>query len=166
MPSLAPNKPTVLVVDDDSAVLNLCRTVLGQEGFTILSADGSSDALKICKQHSGTIDLLLTDLVLPPPGFSLASSDNEFPHVHGHDLALRALRMREQLRIVLMSGNIDKDLASYGIRKATLPFISKPFENTALVALVRAALEAPPPTVESLMNQPTKHSAGLDEWVD
>lgn len=166
MPSLDSRKPTVLVVDDDPSVLKLCRTILEEAGFSVLSADGSSEALKICKNHPDPVEILLTDLVLPPPGFSLASGDNEFPHVHGHELALRALRMRDQLRIVLMSGNIEKDLAGYGIRKGAVPFISKPFENQALVALLRATLQASPPTPESMQNEPTNRAAGTDEWFD
>src|ERR1700704_227183 len=129
--------PTILVVDDEPAITKLCKTILQQAGFSVLAADGSSEALKICTQHEGAIDLLLTDLILPPPGFQLASSSNQFPHVHGHELALRALRMRKNLRVALMSGNIDKDLAGYGIRRWNLPFLSKPFDQQALVALVR-----------------------------
>src|SRR5207249_6472581 len=105
-------------------------------GCSVLPASESSEALKICKNHPGTINMLVTDLVLPPPSFSFASQDNEFPHVHGHDLALRALRMRKDLRVILISGNIDKELAGYGIRKGALPFLLKPFEHHALVSLV------------------------------
>ncbi|MFI5223419.1 MAG: response regulator, partial [Nitrospirales bacterium] len=99
--------PTILVVDDEPSITKLCKTVLQQAGFSVLDADGSSDALKICTQHEGSIDLLLTDLILPPPDFQLASSANQFPHVHGHELAVRALRIRKDLRIILMSGNVD-----------------------------------------------------------
>jgi len=63
--------PTILVVDDELSVTKLCKTILQQTGFTVLDADGSSEALKICTQHKGPIDLLLTDLILPPPGFQL-----------------------------------------------------------------------------------------------
>ena len=114
--------PTILVVDDELSVTKLCKTILQQAGFSVLDADGSSEALKICTQHEGPIDLLLTDLILPPPGFQLASSTNQFPHVHGHELAVRALRIRKDLRIILMSGNIDQDLAGYGIRRGTSHF--------------------------------------------
>src|SRR3954465_8918386 len=84
---------TILVVDDEPTITKLCKTILQQAGFSVLTADDSSEALKICTQHEGTIDLLLTDLILPPPEFQLASSSNQFPHVHGHDLAVRALRI-------------------------------------------------------------------------
>ncbi len=166
MPTFDAKAQTVLVVDDDPGVLTLCRALLEQAGFSVLPAAGSSEALKICKHHPGTIDILVTDLVLPPPEFSFASGENEFPHVHGHELAVRALGIRDNLRIVLMSGNIDKDLAGYGIRKGCVPFIAKPFETQTMVDMVRETLQGPPPTPESLMNEPMNRAKGTDEWFD
>lgn len=161
--------PTILVVDDEPSITKLCQAILQQAGFSVLVTDDSSEALKICAQHKGSIDLLLTDLVLPPPGFQLASHSNQFPHVHGHELAVRALHMRKDLRVVLMSGNIDHDLAGYGIRRGTLPFLSKPFEQQALVTLIRQTLQSPPPSVENIESLAV-HQTGTpkigDGWVD
>jgi len=158
--------PTILVVDDELSVTKLCKTILQQAGFSVLDADGSSEALKICTRHKGPIDLLVTDLILPPPGFQLASSANQFPHVHGHELAVRALHIRKDLRIILMSGNIDQDLAGYGIRRGDLPFLPKPFENQALLTLVNQILHAPPPSIESLTASPSGNPTVGDGWVD
>lgn len=149
--------PTILIVDDEPSIVKLCRAILQQAGFTTLDAEGSSDALKICATHAGPIDLLLTDLVLPPPGFQLASSGNEFPHVHGHELAARAANIRNGLRIILMSGNPDKELASHGIKRGSLPFVQKPFVQDALVQLIRDVLRQPPP-----MLNPNRTNAGND----
>ncbi|MDP1767187.1 MAG: response regulator [Nitrospirota bacterium] len=157
--------PTILVVDDDLALTKLCKRILEEAGFTVLHADGSSDALKLCTQHEGPIDLLLTDLVLPPPGFQLASSTNQFPHVHGHELAVRAIRIRKGLRVILMSGNVEQELAGYGIRRETLPFIPKPFEPQTLVSLVNQTLHAPAPLIESLTEKPPGLARPSDEWV-
>jgi DNA-binding NtrC family response regulator len=161
--------PTILVVDDEPSITKLCKAILQQAGFSVLTTDDSSEALKICAQHKDTIDLLLTDLVLPPPGFQLASSSNQFPHVHGHELAVRALHMRKNLRVVLMSGNIDHDLAGYGIRRGNLPFLSKPFEQQALVTVIRQTLQSPPPTVENIESLAVRQT-GIpkvgDGWVD
>ncbi|MDQ1290449.1 MAG: hypothetical protein QG615_238, partial [Nitrospirota bacterium] len=77
----------------------------------------------------------------------LASSSNEFPHVHGHELAMRAATIRQGLRIILMSGNMDKELISHGIKRGTLPFLQKPFERAALIQLIRDVLQNPPPTL-------------------
>lgn len=135
--------PTILIVDDDLPIVNLCKAFLEEAGFTVLGTDGSSEALKICTQHKGPIDLLLTDLVLPPPGFQLASASNQFPHVNGLELAVRATMIRSGLHIILMSGNPDKDLMSHGIKRGTLPFLAKPFERDRLIALVKNVLAQP-----------------------
>jgi CheY-like chemotaxis protein len=158
--------PTILVVDDEPTITKLCKEILQQTGFSVLVADGSSEALKICTQHKESIDLLLTDLVLPPPGFQLASSSNPFPHVHGHELAIRALRIRKELRVILMSGNIDQDLAGYGIRRGDLPFLPKPFEPQTLVTLVQQTLQTPPPSLESLTAGPPGVQQVNDGWAD
>jgi len=157
---------TVLVVEDEPAVLGLIASMLKDTGFRVLQASGSSDALKLCKNHQGTIDLLVTDLVLPPPDFQFASGANEFPHVHGHELAVRALKMRKDLRIVLISGNMDKDLTGYGIRRGTLPFLEKPIQPPALLNLVTQVFQSPPPTVESLTESAHSGPRDGDEWVD
>ncbi len=158
--------PTILVVDDEPSITKLCKAILQQAGFAVLQADGSSEALKICTQHQGPIDLLVTDLILPPPGFELASSANQFPHVHGHELAVRALRIRKNLRVIIMSGKIDQDLAGYGLRRGSLLFLQKPFEPQALVALVQQALQASPPSAESLTEDLPKVPRVGDEWFD
>lgn len=157
---------TVLVVDDDPDSLQLCRLFLEKAGFSVLPATGSSEALKICKNHSGPIHLLVTDLVMPPPDFSFASGDNEFPHVHGHELAIRALRMRKDLHVILMSANIDKELQGYGISRGSVPFITKPLEAQALVSLAHDTLQAPVPTPDSLQKEKLGGVKGADEWFD
>ena len=158
--------PTILVVDDEPSITKLCKAILQQAGFSVLNAEGSSEALRVCTQHDGPIDLLLTDLILPPPGFQLASNANQFPHVHGHELAVRALRIRKDLRVIIMSGKIDQDLAGYGIRRGSLLFLPKPFEPQALVALVQQALQASPPSAESLTEDLPKAPRVGDEWFD
>jgi CheY-like chemotaxis protein len=91
--------PTILVVDDEPSITKLCKTILQQAGFSVLDADGSSAALKICMQHE-PIDLLLTDLSFPLKAFN----------VHGHELAVSALHIRKDVRAIIMSGNIEQDL--------------------------------------------------------
>lgn len=144
-----PGSPTILVVDDEPSIIKLCKTLLEGAGFTVLQAEGSSDALKICTEHKGPIDLLLTDLILPPPGFQLASGSNPFPHVHGLELAIRAAAIRKGLHVILMSGNPEKDLASHGIKRGTLPFLAKPFEQDRLIHLVQDVLAQPASSLDA-----------------
>ncbi|MDH4154604.1 MAG: response regulator [Nitrospira sp.] len=157
----ASGQSTILVVDDELPIVNLCKALLEEAGFAVLGTDSSSEALKICAQHKGSIDLLLTDLVLPPPGFQLASTGNQFPHVHGHELAVRATMIRSELRIILMSGNPEKDLTSHGIKRGTLPFLAKPFERDRLIALVKNVLAQP--AMPLGVEKPTR-AANDAEW--
>ncbi len=153
--------PTILIVDDEVSIVRLCTALLEEAGYTVLGADGSPEALKICTQHSGPIDLLLADLVLPPTGFQLASTSNQFPHLNGYDLAVRATTIRKNLRIILMSGNPDRELASHGITRGTFPFIAKPFKREDLLAIVQHVLEQPAPTLTQ--EQPAS-AADDPEW--
>lgn len=149
---LADVSSTILVVDDEVPIIKLCKALLEGDGFTVLEAEGSSEALKVCTQHQGPIDLLITDLVLPPPDFQLATNANQFPHVNGHELAVRATMIRKGLRVILMSGNPDKELTSHGIKRGTLPFLEKPIERDRLIALVQNVLAQPAPTL------------GVEDW--
>lgn len=139
---------TVLVVSDEAAHATLCKSVLDQAGFTVLMSEGSSEALKICAQHDGSIDLLLSDLILPPPGFQLASSSNQFPHVNGFDLAVRATTIRQGLRVILMCKDRDKELAAYGISRTKIPVLTKPLDQSGLAGFVQDVLMQPPPDFE------------------
>ncbi|HSL06190.1 MAG TPA: response regulator [Nitrospiraceae bacterium] len=141
-------RQTLLVVDDELTIVKMCAAILESAGFSVLTATNSSEALKLIKHHPGPIHLLLTDWGMEERPLSLASGDNEFPHVHGHDLSIRALRMRKDLRVILMSGTIDRNLAGYDIRRGGLPFLAKPFEPRVLIAFVRETLESPPPSFE------------------
>ncbi|MBX3303082.1 MAG: response regulator [Nitrospira sp.] len=152
---------TVLVVDDEPSIVKLCKTLLEGAGFAVLEADGSSGALKLCTQHEGPIDLLLTDLVMPPPAFQLSSTSNQFPHVNGHQLAVRAAMIRSGLRVILMSGNPDKELANHGIKRGTLPFLAKPFGNDDLVNLIREVLAQP---ATALNRSGDGNSADAVDW--
>lgn len=150
---------TVLVVDDESTIIKLCTTILQEAGWTVLSTDDSSDALKLCTEHHGPIHLLLTDLVLPPQGFQLASGSNQFPHVHGHELAIRAAATRKDLRIILMSADPEKELASFGLKHGFLPVLAKPFQRQDLIDLVRNVFTKPAPS----LGQPMQGKVANDE---
>lgn len=135
---------TILVVDDDPSTMLICVKTLRAEGFTVLEAEGSSEALKILATHQEPIDLLLTDLMLAPPGFEFAAEKNPYPRVHGQDVIQRTLAMKKTFRVILMSS------LSYHERKANklvtdhVPFLQKPFSVKALTELVHTVLAAAP----------------------
>ena len=114
MDSQAPMHPslakTILVVDDDPSMRLICVKTLRAEGFTVLEAEGSSESFKILATHQEPIDLLLTDLMLPPPGLQLSSAKNPYPRVHGHEVIQRTLAMKKTFRVILMSSLSEQEI--------------------------------------------------------
>jgi DNA-binding NtrC family response regulator len=135
---------TILVVDDDPSMMLICAKTLRAEGFIVLEAEGSSEALKILATHPKPIDLLLTDLILPPPGFQLTSTSNLYPRVHGHEVIQRTLAMKKTFRVILMSSLSEQDRKAYRIVTDRVPFLQKPFSVETMMQLVKAALVAAP----------------------
>ena len=135
---------TILVVDDDPSMMLICAKTLRAEGFTVLEAEGSSEALKILATHEQPIDLLLTDLMLPPPGLQLTSTSNLYPRVHGHEVIQRTLAMKKTFRVILMSSLSEQDRKAYRIVTDRVPFLQKPFSVETMMQLVKAALVAAP----------------------
>ncbi|HTV00931.1 MAG TPA: response regulator [Luteitalea sp.] len=119
----------VLLAEDEDAVRALTTTLLEQQGYTVLTACDGEDALQVAARHSGVIDLLLTDVVMPRVG--------------GRELAERLAAARPGVRTVFMSGYAPDAVLQQGIMRDGLPFVQKPFKGRHLLAAVRDALRAP-----------------------
>lgn len=119
-------KETVLVVDDDPAVRDVIRTVLEMAGYTVIGTGTVQDALDQLRSDERSIDLLLTDLVLPG--------------MNGRELARLAADARPGMEVVYMSGYMDDSVASSGILEPGTPYIEKPFTADELVVMVGEAL--------------------------
>ena len=155
---------TILVVDDDPSTVLICVKKLRAEGFTVLEAEGSSEALKILSTHQEPIDLLLTDLMLPPPGLQLTSTQNPYPRVHGHDVIQRALEMKKTSRVILMSGLSYHERKAYQMVTDHVPFLQKPFSVETLMRLVHEVLASAPLSCDDFA---TKSIAKHDvRWYD
>jgi CheY-like chemotaxis protein len=137
-------RKTILVVDDDPSTMLICVKTLRAEGFTVLEAEGSSEALKILATHQEPIDLLLTDLMLAPPGFQLAADKNPYPRVHGQDVIQRTLAMKKTFRVILMSSLSYHERKAHNIATDHVPFLQKPFAVKALTDLIHDVLAAAP----------------------
>jgi CheY-like chemotaxis protein len=135
---------TILVVDDDPSMRLICVKTLHAEGFTVLEAEGSSECLKILATCQEPIDLLLTDLMLPPPGFQMTATQNPYPRVHGHEVIQRTLAMKKTFRVILISSLSEQDRKAYRIGIDHVPFLQKPFSVETMMQLVHAVLEAAP----------------------
>ena len=116
---------TVLLVEDEAALRTITTEYLQTQGYTVLAASNGIGALETCRTYSGTIDLLLTDVVMP--GLS------------GPELAQTAMSMRPKLRVIYVSGYIDRqiDLDALG---SGATFLQKPYGLVDLSHKIRAVL--------------------------
>ena len=155
---------TILLVDDDPSTLLLASRPLQDQGYTVLQAPGSAEALRLCAEHPTPIHLVVTDIFLPPPGFQLSVEKNPYPRVNGMEMVDRLLEKKRNIRIILMSSTPGTDLQNRGLIREGLPFLKKPFTSEALLTLTRDTLAGPPAT-----RGPAKSSGsgqGEVEWVD
>jgi CheY-like chemotaxis protein len=116
---------TVLLVEDEAALRNVCRVYLESKGYTVLEAGNAKEAMRICQSHNRPIHVLITDIVMPGLG--------------GLELAKSALELRPALSVVLVSGYTDRplDREAIGFGK----FLQKPFSFDALARTVRSLLD-------------------------
>lgn len=126
IPTSRPGTETVLIVEDEEKVRTLVRLMLKKHGYTVLESGNSAEASQVCRQHSGPIHLLLTDVVMP--GLS------------GPELAQQLTLFHPEMKVLFMSGYADSAIARHSIGPST-PFIQKPFQADALHRKVRDLLD-------------------------
>ena len=117
---------TLLVVEDEQAILALSRTALTGLGYAVLTARLPEEALAVAQAHRGPIHLLITDVVMP--------------QMNGRDLSAQLSALKPGIRSLFMSGYTADVIAHQGILEEGVPFISKPFSLDALARKVREAL--------------------------
>jgi signal transduction histidine kinase/ActR/RegA family two-component response regulator len=121
---------TILVVEDEDAVADLVVDMLSAEGYQVLRVGRPLLAIDTCYGHDGTIDLLLTDIVMP--------------EMSGVELAEQIRIVRPGIRVLFMSGYSDHSGTIGGLLDESMRLLSKPFDRKALVGSVREALDADP----------------------
>ena len=120
-------RPTVLVVDDEEDLRDIMRRMLERRGFDTLVAGDREQAIAICQEHTGIIDVLVTDLKLPG--------------VSGADLARQASELRPGLGVVYISG-LPKDIAvTKGLIGPDALLVTKPFTADVLLGALRSILD-------------------------
>ncbi|HJX82710.1 MAG TPA: response regulator [Candidatus Angelobacter sp.] len=120
-------KETVLVVEDEEPLRCVVTDLLTQFGYHVLSAASGKEALALV-QSSKTIDMLVTDVVMP--------------EMTGPELAAKVLQSRPKVKIIFVSGYTDGHLASHGSLTPEAVLVHKPFSIKVLTAKMRELLDA------------------------
>lgn len=116
-----------MLVEDDNALRKLTREILEQAGYKVLEAPDPVSAKELSAATPGSIDLLLTDVVMPKGS--------------GHQLAQDVERSRPRVKVLLMSGHTGESLKnSWRQANTNLAVVEKPFSRSSLLTAVRSAL--------------------------
>src|SRR5262249_13360453 len=116
---------TILLAEDAKLVRELTRELLETRGYKIIEAASGEEAIEVCKNHPGTINLILTDIIMHK--------------MTGRELAENAVRLRPGIKVLLMSGYAD-EITREHIVKTGFHFIAKPFTSNALATKIRETL--------------------------
>jgi two-component system cell cycle sensor histidine kinase/response regulator CckA len=122
---------TILLVEDETPLRNMLREALANAGYRVLEASDGADAIWKWERDARTIDLLITDVVMPI--------------VNGRELARRLGQLTPRMQVLYMSGYAADVIAYHGILDAGTNFIQKPFLPDALRLKVRDVLDAHKP---------------------
>jgi len=115
---------TILLVEDEEALRAATCEFLQSRGYTVLAAGDGAEAMRICEQHTGNIDVILTDLVMPG--------------MDGVEVAKAVATRYPDIHVLYMSGYIDRSREEPG---AGAVLLQKPFDLTVLASKLRAVLE-------------------------
>jgi PAS domain S-box-containing protein len=120
-------KGTILLVEDEPAILKVASRMLENRGCTLLLASSPGEAIRTAKEHSGEIHLLITDVIMP--------------EMNGPHLAKQLKDLYPNLRCLLMSGYPADVMAKHGVLEDDVWFIQKPFTAQNLMDSILKALE-------------------------
>lgn len=118
---------TVLIVEDDASLQKLAQKSLQAYGYRVLVAENGEDALGVSKDHDGSIDLMVTDVVMPKMG--------------GKETAKQLQPLYPKMKVIYMSGYTDDAIVNKGVLAPGLNFIGKPYSPKGLARKVREVLD-------------------------
>ena len=118
---------TILVVEDEGGIRALVRKILRRQGYQVLEASHGEEALAVLSKAGTTVDLLLTDVMMPG--------------MNGVELSQRALATHAALKVLFVSGYTDESVLEAGQFPAGTAFLQKPFTLGSLLGKVREVLD-------------------------
>jgi PAS domain S-box-containing protein len=117
---------TVLLVEDEESVRHLVRDTLAAKGYKVIEAPNGEAGLKVSDEHAGTIEVLITDVVMPGMG--------------GRELARRVSAARPNIKVLFLSGYTEDAIIHEGVLEPGTAFLQKPFTLQMLSRKVREVL--------------------------
>jgi len=130
-PPLPTGHETILLAEDDPALLKMTQMMLERIGYHVLPAPSPEEALRLARQNAGRIDLLMTDVVMPG--------------MNGRHLSQTLLADQPGLKRLFMSGYTADVIARHGVLEPGVHFIAKPFTPAELAHKLREILGADSP---------------------
>ncbi len=121
---------TILLVEDEPTILRMTRMMLERKGYSVLTAATPGEAIEKATNHSGSIDLLMTDVVMP--------------EMNGRDLSGQITDLYPDIKLLFMSGYTADVIAHQGILNDGVAFIQKPFSMADMTEKVREVLDMAP----------------------
>lgn len=118
---------TILLVEDEPVLLKMTKTLLEKMGYQVLGANSPSEAIRLARDHSKEIQLLMTDVIMP--------------EMNGRDLAKNLLAQYPGMKMLFMSGYTADVIAHHGVLDEGIHFIQKPFSKNELGAKIRESLD-------------------------
>lgn len=116
---------TILVVDDEPALLELCCQILNEHGYHTLAANSGDEALHLLERHK--VDLLLTDVIMPK--------------MDGYQLAAMVSKKYPEMKIQMVSGFSDDRNKDVDDAQLHIQLLNKPYSSTELLKRVRETLD-------------------------
>jgi len=126
---VAGGKETLLVVEDEAIVRELAVGALREKGYTVMEAGNGDEGLRIARQHTGEIHLVLTDVVLPVIG--------------GKEMAALMRRSNPRTKILFTSGYSEEVIGQENVLQPGTAFLQKPYLTATLARQVRELLDQP-----------------------
>jgi PAS domain S-box-containing protein len=118
---------TILLVEDEQAILNMASLVLVKQNYSVLKANNPAEAIRLAEEHLGEISLLITDVIMP--------------EMNGKELANKLQSTNPRLKCLFMSGYTADAISQYGVLDEGVDFIQKPFSLPEFGTKVRKVLD-------------------------